>query len=75
MDLKDLLPFAPLLTSIVIPAAALYVGKVAGDLRLEMFKDGEARERRIVQALNEMREHLENKLDGKADKIVVRSNG
>lgn len=46
----------------------MYVGKVASDLRVEMLKDNEERERRLSVQIQELGDKFQARLDARADR-------
>lgn len=68
MDLHQLLQFAPWASNLVIGAACLYVGKATSDLRVEILKDAEERERRVTAAIANLGDKFQARLDARADR-------
>ena len=62
MDFEMFSKIAPWVGNLVIGAAALYAGKVSSDLRVEILKDAEERERRLSKEIKELGDKFETKL-------------
>lgn len=62
MDFELFIKLAPWASNLVIGAAALYVGKVASDLRIEVMRDAEERERRLSNEIKALGERFDDKL-------------